>query len=100
MTTPKLFIQSIRETFGTYPQSSAGCWRFANILSSLYGGKIYYNNEHFITLINGYYYDIYGEYGEDAVVRYIFEGELKEFPISDFLPIESFGIKNIMNSFR
>lgn len=96
---PDKFIRSVRETFGSYPQGSGGCWKFANILKGLFGGDIYYNNEHFITLIDHIFYDIYGEYKEGDHVKYIYEGEIKQYPLTDFLPVEEYGLKNIINSF-
>ena len=89
--TPEAFIQSIRLLFGEYPANSGGCKQFAELLQALFGGELYYNNDHFITLIEGQFYDIRGSYTDRDLVRYIYEGRLIEFPISDFLPAAEFG---------
>ena len=98
--TPEAFIQSIRSLFGEYPANSGGCKQFAELLQSLFGGELYYNNDHFITLIGGQFYHIRGSYAEQDMVRYIFEGRLIEFPITDFLPAVAFGTAHTEEAFK
>lgn len=98
--TPEEFIRSIRSLFGEYPTDSGGCKQFAELLQSLFGGELYYNNDHFITLIEGQFYDIRGSYAQQDVVRYIYEGRLIEFPLTDFLPAASFGSAHTEEAFK
>ena len=99
MIDPNSFRQSIRELFGSFPEGSGGCYKFARLLRNLYGGEIFYNNDHCITKIQDKYYDLFGEYEEDGIVRYFNEQRLIEFPISDFLPISEFGEVKVMKSY-
>ncbi len=96
---PNIFRQSIRELFGSFPEGSGGCYKFASLLRGLYGGEIFYNNDHCITKIEGKFYDLFGEYEEGGLVQYINEGRLIEFPISDFLPISEFDEAKVKKSF-
>ena len=98
--TPEEFIRSIRLLFGEYPANSGGCKQFAELLQALFGGELYYNNDHFITLIDDRFYDIRVSYGYQDVVRYIYEGRLIEFPISDFLPAALFGEAHTEEAFK
>ena len=99
MINPNSFRQSIRELFGSFPEGSGGCYKFARLLRDLYGGEIFYNNDHCITKIQDKFYDLFGEYEEDGIVRYFNEQRLIEFPISDFLPISKFNEAKVKKSF-
>jgi hypothetical protein len=55
-------IQLINKTFGRYDDMSGGCYKFHLILNKLFNGMGYYDGEHVITLVNGTFYDIDGEY--------------------------------------
>lgn len=77
------FIDLLKYTLGSYPTESGGCLKFAFVLKSVFEADIYYNSNHCITLIDGKYYDINGVV-ENA------EG---------YLPIESFGARQIQESF-
>lgn len=100
MMEPKEFIASIRETFGEYPAHSHGCRKFAKILQGLYGGELYYNGEHFLCQINGRFYDLRGHYPIDGKVLALYEGEIKEYPISGFLHEDLFGKNHLEASFN
>lgn len=98
--TPKLFTTAIRETFGGYPANSHGCLKFADILKGIFGGERYYNGDHFVVKIEDRYYDLFGDYGPDDTVRYMYGGSLQEFPISDFLHEDEFGQHHLHKSFN
>lgn len=93
------FIQSIRDIFGYYPDSSKGCKKFAELLVGVFGGDLFYNHEHYIALIDGIYYDLYGSYVESDLVQYPFEGQIKSVGVSNFLPVEMFGKDHIDSTF-
>lgn len=60
--TPEQFINTVRRTFGRYPDYSGGCMKFHILLCAAFPeGQGYYNSEHVITLIDGKYWDIDGE---------------------------------------
>lgn len=57
------FIDLIKKTFGKYPDTSGGCYKFHLILRTVFAeGMGYYNEDHIITKIGDLYYDIYGVY--------------------------------------
>ena len=85
---PLDFIVSIRKLFGVYSDDSFGCYRFMMLLIKVFGGKGYYNNDHCLTKIGDYYYDILGRYREDESVWWVYEGVLCELPVKDFLSID------------
>lgn len=96
---PETFIRHIRETFGIYPTHSGGCRKFAKILNGIYNAELYYNGDHFISKINGRFYDIYGSYAPDDFVTILYEGEIRQTPVSDFIPEKCFGENHLSSSF-
>jgi hypothetical protein len=69
-------IKNIRKRYGKKPQ----CYLVATILSSNFGGVVWYNNDHCVTLIDEEFYDKRG------VVP------IEEFEQGGYLPIHEFGI--------
>lgn len=88
--TPPEFIDLIRRTFGRYPDFSGGCLKFhVLMLRAFPEGEGYYDSSHVITLIDGKYWDIDGEYTKDR---------------SNFIPIrikkgQGFGYKFMVRTF-
>ena len=79
------YIELLIATFGRYEDYSGGCIKFHLILKEKFNGVGFYNQGHCITLINGRYYDIDGEYKGD---------------LSDFIPLKKhFTIDFIINSY-
>lgn len=79
-------IDDIKKHCGEHPQ----CYLFALLLSTKFGGTIYYDNNHCITKIGDKFYDRTGEYPIDKVTA------------NNFLPLsEYYGIsieKGLMDS--
>lgn len=58
------FIEKTKDVFGEYEPMSFGCWKFHLLLSDVFGGEYYYNDNHVITKIDNKFYDINGEVKE------------------------------------
>ena len=83
--TPWEFIQTVSNTWPRYPEMSGGCMKFHLLLRDVFptAGNLMYNSEHIITPIEGVFYDISGVVNPEG-----------------YLPIEAYGRKNLIESFR
>ena len=60
-------VKKIKEIKSVWPEPQ--CFLLACILAGNYGGVIWYNGEHCITLINGRFYDKGGPFATDRVTK-------------------------------